>query len=281
MRHLGSLLVALVLAAPAAAEQVPPPPGKAPLRFRDEVFGRIAVDHGLRYGSAAPLLLDLYRPRGDRRALRPAMVWVHGGGFSSGTRTHRTLRSLALGSARRGYVATSIDYRILSPSGCEVSEPACRAVAVEDQHDVQAAVRWLRRHAARYRIDPRRIAVGGTSVGGILSYLVGTRPDDPGDSGNPGWSSRVRCFVSIAGGFPGDGGGYPSAGDAPGLLFHGTHDRTTPFSWSIDATRALRAAGVPATLQLIPRGQHVAYEVYRERYDQQTANFLYRELALG
>ncbi|MCW2991468.1 MAG: symbB [Solirubrobacterales bacterium] len=282
MRLLAPLLLALALAAPAAAEQVPPPAGQGPLRFRDEVFGHIAVDRGLRYGPAAPLLLDLYRPRGDRRSRRPAMVWVHGGGFAGGTRTHRTLRSLALGSARRGYVSIAIDYRILSPSGCAVSDPACLSVAIEDQHDVQAAVRWLRRNAARYRVDPARIAVGGTSVGGILSYLVGTRPDDPGESGNAGWSSRVRAFVSIAGGFPGpDGGGYPSAGDAPGLLFHGTHDRTTPFSWSIDATRALRAAGVPATLQLIPRGQHVAYEVYRRRYDQQTANFLYRALDLG
>ena len=275
------MLAALAVATPAAAEQVPAPPGDAPLRFRDEVFRRVAVDRALPYGVDPALLLDLYRPRGDRRALRPAMVWVHGGGFASGSREHPTLRSLALGSARRGYVAVSVDYRILAPSGCEVSAPDCRAVAVEDQHDVQAAVRWLRRHARRYRIDPERIAVGGTSVGGILSYLVGTRPEDPGTSGNPGWSSRVRAFVSIAGGFPGDGGGYATAGDAPGLLFHGTHDRTTPYRWSIDAARALRGAGVPATLQLIPRGQHVAYAVYRERYDQQTANFLYRALALG
>jgi acetyl esterase/lipase len=205
------------------------------------------------------------------------MVWVHGGGFSSGSKSHRTLRAITLGSARRGYVAVSIDYRILAAGGCEVSQPDCRAIAVEDQHDVQAAVRWLRRNARRYRIDPTRIAVGGTSVGGILSYMVGTRPEDPGTSGNPGWSSRVAAFVSIAGGFPG-GGGYPSAGDAPGLLFHGTHDRTTPFSWSVDAARALRDAGVPATLQLIPRGQHVAYQVYRERYDEQVAWFLYRAL---
>jgi acetyl esterase/lipase len=277
------MLLAL-LAAPAVAEQVPRPPGDAPLRFRDEVFGRIAVDHDVQYGSApgrsgapARLLLDLYRPRGDRRARRPAMVWVHGGGFSSGSKSHRTLRSLALGSARRGYVAVSIDYRILATGGCEVTEEACRAIAVEDQHDVQAAVRWLRRNADRYRIDRTRIAVGGTSVGGILSYLVATRPEDPGTSGNPGFSSRVDAFVSIAGGFP-DGGGYATDGDAPGLLFHGTHDRTTPFSWSVDAARALRDVGVDATLQLIPRGQHVAYEVYRDRYDEQSAWFLYDAL---
>jgi acetyl esterase/lipase len=251
------------------------------------VFRHIAVDRAVKYGSApdgrgAPvaLLLDLYRPRGDHRARRPAMVWVHGGGFAGGTRTHRTLRSLALGSARRGYVAVSVDYRILSPGGCDVMGAACRAAAIADQHDVQAAVRWLRANAARLRIDPARIAVGGTSVGGILSYLVGTRAEDPGDTGNPGFSSAVRGFVSIAGGFPG-GGGYATPGDAPGLLFHGTADRVVPFSWSADAARALRDAGVPAILERIPRGQHVAYQVYRRRYDEHTAWFLYRRLGLA
>lgn len=262
------------------------PPGKAPLRFRDEVFQRVAVDHDVRYGEApgsdgadVALLLDLYRPRGDRLARRPAMVWVHGGGFSSGHKDHRTLRSLALGSARRGYVSVSVDYRILVHHGCAVLDPDCRAAAVEDQHDVQAAIRWLRRNAARYRIDPSRIAVGGTSVGGILSYMVGTRSDDPGESGNPGWSSAVRCFVSIAGGYPG-GGGFADAGDAPGLFFHGTADRVVPWSWSADAARALRRAGVPAVFESIPRGQHVAYQVYRERYDRHTHWFLYRRLGL-
>lgn len=256
-------LACLLLAAPAAGAE----------RFRDEVFTRIAVDGALAYGEHPQQRLDVYRPRGDRRARRPAMVWVHGGGFASGSRRHPTLRKLALGSARRGYVALSVDYRILRDSGCEVSEPECRAVALEDLADVQAAIRWLRAHAERYRVDTTRIAVGGTSVGGILAYLAAT---------NPAPGARVRAFVSIAGGWPGpDGGGFPSAGDAPGLLFHGTADDVTPLRWSVDAARALRRAGVAATLVRIPRGRHVAYDVYRDRYDRRTHVFLYRRLDLG
>jgi predicted esterase len=116
-------------------------------------------------------------------------------------------------------------------------------------------------------------------MGGVLSYLVGTRSDDPGASGNPGLSSAVGAFVSIAGGYP-RGGGFATRGDAPGLLFHGTHDRVVPLSWSADATRALRGAGVHAVFERIPRGQHVAYQVYRDRYDRQTAWFLYGALRL-
>lgn len=257
-----AVLCLLLAAAPAMAAE----------RFRDEVFPRVSVQAAA-YGEDPEQVLDVYRPRGDRRARRPAMVWVHGGGFASGSRRHPTLRKLALGSARRGYVALSVDYRILTSRGCKVSDLACREIALEDLRDVQAAIRWLRARAHRYRVDPRRIAVGGTSVGGILAYLAGTHPA-------PG--ARVRAFVSIAGGWPGPGGGgFPSEGDAPGLLFHGTADDITPFHWSVDATRALRRAGVPAMLVRIPRGRHVAYDVFRELYDRRTHAFLFRRLRLG
>ena len=271
---------------PARAASVTEPPGRAPLRFRDAVFERVTVQRDVRYGAApdaggapAALRLDLYRPRGDHLARRPAMVWVHGGGFSSGEKDHPTLRALARASARRGYVAVSVDYRLLVDHGCAELDADCRAAAVADQHDVQAAVRWLRRNAGRLRIDRSRIAVGGTSVGGILAYMVGTRAEDPGASGNPGWSSRVRAFVSIAGGYPG-GGGFADAGDAPGLLFHGTADRVVPWAWSAEAARALRRAGVPVTFESIARGQHVAYEAYHERYVTHTHRFLFRRLGL-
>lgn len=276
MRVLAPVLLFAVLAAPAEGAR----------RFVDEVFRHVRIDRAIQYGTApgrdgAPeaLLLDLYRPRGDHRARRPVMVWVHGGGFSSGSRTHRTLRSLALGSARRGFVAASVDYRILAPHGCAVLDEDCRAAAVSDQHDVQAAIRWVRANAGRYRLDPSRVAVGGTSVGGVLSYMVGTRADDPGASGNPGFSSAVRCFVSISGGYPG-GGGFADAGDAPGLLFHGTADDVVPYSWSVDAVRALRSVGVAARLETIPNGRHVAYEAYHDRYDRDTARFLVRRMGL-
>lgn len=272
-----SVAVALAaLAAPAAAQT----------RFLDPVFP-VAVQRAVPYGAAtgrdgAPqtLLLDVYRPRGDARVRRPAMLWVHGGAWSSGSRSHRTLRLLAAASARRGYVALSVDYRLLRETGCFVDDPACAETALEVQHDVQAAVRWVRANAGRLRVDPNRIAVGGTSVGGTLGLLTATRPEDPGGSGNPGFSSRVRAFVSIAGGWPGDPG-FATAGDPPGLLFHTERDRVTPFSFSADAHRALRRAGVPSRLVRLPGRAHVATPVFAKRYVALTHRFLYRRLGLA
>ena len=262
------------------------PTASAQTRFVDPVFPRVHVERGVAYGEAPgrdgrpeTLLLDVYRPRGDARAERPAMLWVHGGAWSSGSRGHRTLRRFAYASARRGYVALSVDYRLLRETGCWVDDPVCAQVALEVQHDVQAAVRWVRANAARLRVDPQRIAVGGTSVGGTLSLLVATRPEDPGDSGNPGFSSRVRAFVSIAGGWPRDPG-FATPGDAPGLLFHTERDHVTPFSFSADAHRALLAGGVPSRLVRLPGRAHVATQVYGERYVAETHRFLYRRLGL-
>lgn len=285
LRRLAAGFLGVLCVHTAAAVAAKPDPEPRPVRFRDPVFKHVDVDHGLQYGSAQgrrgaeALLLDLYRPRGDRWARRPVMVWVHGGGFAGGSRSHRTLRSLAMSTARRGYVSLSVDYRILVGQACKVPDSPCYEAAIADQHDVQAAIRWVRRNADRYRLDTARIAVGGTSVGGIISYLVGTRPEDPGESGNPGYESTVRCFVSIAGGWPG-GGGFATPGDAPGLFFHGTGDAITPFSWSADAVHALRNAGVPGVLEILSRGQHVAYRAFRTRYQTRTAEFLRYRLGL-
>jgi acetyl esterase/lipase len=116
-----------------------------------------------------PLTLDLYLPPAPnaQRGGFPVLVFVHGGGWSAG----HSRQSAAFGDwpavlasmASRGYVVASLNYRL---SG-EASAPAAI-------HDVKNAVRWLRDHAARYRIDAERIGVFGGSAGGQLAALLGT-----------------------------------------------------------------------------------------------------------
>jgi acetyl esterase/lipase len=61
------------------------------------------------------------------------------------------------------------------------------------KHDAQAAVRWLRANAATYRLDPSRIAIGGSSAGAITAMMVSYNAVDPGSSGNPGYPSDVAA----------------------------------------------------------------------------------------
>ena len=151
-------------------------------------------------GDTQSLELDMYRPTGDTVTSRPAIVWVHGGSFSGGSKDSPEIVAEANAFAKKGYVNVSIEYRLRS--GCSAANPApCVAAIFDAQHDAQAAVRFLRANAATYGIDANRIASAGTSAGAITALQVAYNPQDPGTSGNPGPPSNVRAAVSLSGAF--------------------------------------------------------------------------------
>ena len=264
------------------------PAGGADLRYRAEVFQEISVTTDVPYGSApdlnnnpTALKLDLYQPVGDAVAKRPAVVWVHGGGFSGGDKAAGPSAILADTFAKLGYVAVSINYRLLAPRRCDAGgeiPPACFSAAVEAVHDAQAAVRWLRAHAETYGIDPDRIGIGGESAGAIAATGVGVAADRAGESGNPDYASNVRGWVSISGGLP--GGIFVDATDAPGLLFSGTADRTVPYQWSVDTATAMQNAGVPVVLKTLDGAGHVPWVQYSDLFVEQSEDFFYKFLDL-
>ena len=264
------------------------PAGGVGLRYRDEVFPEIRVTTDLQYGSApaldntpTALKLDLYQPVGDAVAKRPAVIWVHGGGYSRGDKAVGPSAILANRFAKLGYVAVSINYRLLAPQRCDAAggiAPACFNAGVEAVHDAQAAVRWLRAHAVTYAIDPDRIGIGGESAGGITATGVGVSADRAGESGNPGYASNVGAWVSISGGLP--GGIFVDATDAPGLLFSGTADKTVPYQWSVDTATAMEKAGVPVVLKTLEGAGHVPWVQYSDLFEEQSDYFLYQYLDL-
>ena len=278
-------LVTLLAVALISGCTLPQPPGAAPLRYRDQVFSKVTVTSNLQYGSApnaqgtpVPLMLDMYRPTGDTQTSRPALVWVHGGSFSAGDKTNIVPVDVANTFAKLGYVVVSINYRLLG-SGCVANPSGCTAAAIEAKRDAQAAVRWLRANAAPYGVDPARIGIGGESAGAIAATLVGLFSEDVGSSGNPGWPSTVGGFVSVSGGLP--SGGLASAGDAPGLFFHGSADNTVPASWSVNTAIEMLNAGVPAWLQIQDGAGHVPWAQYRMLYLEQANWFFYLNLDLA
>ncbi len=93
---------------------------------------------------------------------RPAIVFIHGGGWSNGNSDQwfPQCRYFAL----RGMVAASVQYR-LRTKGVDVED--CLA-------DCKSAIRYLREHAGELGIDPRKITVVGESAGGHLAGAVGT-----------------------------------------------------------------------------------------------------------
>lgn len=120
----------------------------------------------IRYDPADPdALLDIFRPKAASGA-RPAIVWVHGGGFVSGNR-HIVAEYLKI-LAAQGFVTITVDYTIA---------PDARYPTPIRQ--TNKALGYVAANAARYGVDPDRILIGGDSAGAQIAAQVATIATNP------------------------------------------------------------------------------------------------------
>lgn len=130
---------------------------------------------------------NIYRANDNKTY--PALLMVHGGGWSSGDLTLQV--PMAQQIAARGYVTIPVEYR-LSP---EAIYPAA-------VHDLKTAVRWVRTHASEYGIDTTKIAISGCSSGGHLAMLAGITNFQPGYEDLKEYSaypSNVHAIINVDG----------------------------------------------------------------------------------
>lgn len=237
------------------------------------------------HGSGRPIVAKLAFPAETSKEPMPAVLWIHGGGWSQGT--HKTNMGQML--ARHGYFTASIDYRL---SG-EAPWPA-------QLEDCKLAVRWLRANAAKYNVDPNRIGIWGASAGGHLVSCVGTMGDQAkfeGTGGYEGVSSKVQAVVDYCGPVDFSQGSaaalhtkagkspdedsaslvklfrgtfkekgdvwreaspllYVTADDPPFLIVHGDADKSVVLEQSVRMEAALKKAGVSAELVVVKGGGH-------------------------
>lgn len=209
--------VAITAAAVIVGCTVLAPSAEADQRYHDLVFStaEVEVTAGIVFAAADPgagldqdLALDLYEPPVDPAGDRPVVIWVHGGGFTSGNRG--AMRAFALDSARRGYVAATIDYRT------EGETLAGLQVALGD---ARRAVRWFRSRAAELRVDPDRIVMGGYSAGAVTALNAAYSGPVASDLG-----TAEPWDVAAAVSFAGATGALVSPEEPPALFFHGDRD---------------------------------------------------------
>ena len=210
---------------------------------------------------AMDLELDLYLPQGAPDN-RPALVLIHGGGFTGGSRAQDQIVTYAEHFASRGWVCISVDYRLARNRGTvpeEWSDYVRDNVPMERRNqalalypaarDSRAAIRWLHSRAGMYQINPDYVSVMGGSAGAALAIMAGiTEPEDYRDelsmeedptlaSTNPTASSRVVAILDYWGGATLVtsldriyGRDRFDATDAPVNIVHGTADPTVDFS---------------------------------------------------
>jgi pectinesterase len=106
------------------------------------------------------LSLDIFSTAGNSEPPKPAVLLIHGGGWSSGDKT--LMYPLADYLSNHGYIAIPVEYR-LSP---EAKYPA----AVDD---LKNAITWILKNGRDYNIDTNKIVILGCSAGAQLAGLVG------------------------------------------------------------------------------------------------------------
>ena len=130
------------------------------------------------------LCLDIFSTAADSELLKPAVILVHGGGWSSGDRT--LMYPLADYLAKHGYIAIPVEYR-LSP---EAQYPA----AVDD---IKNAITWILKNGRNYHIDSTKIAILGCSSGAQLAGLVGLTYENDQRENQSG--QLIRAIINIDG----------------------------------------------------------------------------------
>jgi dienelactone hydrolase len=197
-------------------------------------------------GTLIPLKLDVLVPPATAPKRRPSVVLIHGGAFVGGSRTDMT--GVAQYWVMRGYNAISIDYRLDDSLRQDSSDPRVAAAAAAATSDAEVAVRWMKANAAKYGIDPNRIAAVGYSAGGAISLAMSAAPDG-GDRTGPlaRYSSKIQAAVSTGAYLtPGIDLGLLTItkGLAPILMFHYETDVASDTgAYAFRTCSAYRAAG--------------------------------------
>lgn len=135
--------------------------------------------------SSAGHLLDLYLPEEGEQP-NPLVIWTHGSAWL-GENGREGAELVAERIVPLGYAVAGVSIR----ASWNARFPA-------QLHDIKAAIRWLRAHAAQHAIDPQRFGIMGDSSGGwttAMAALTGGLPQMEGDVGVKGFSSWVRAAV--------------------------------------------------------------------------------------
>lgn len=267
-------------------------------RYIDQVFASTTMTThlykettNLTTGAPLQLYTNVYQPVGDTLAKRPAIVWIHGGGFATGNRDQ--IGDVASEWARRGYVTLSISYRLDPGNKCQqiqdgtITDPVqletetarCQRAIYAAQNDAFSALGWLRRHAAEFKVDTARLAVAGSSAGAVTALNVAQRGNVTGEEVPVGKSVKAALAMS--------GCQYDPASidaeDAPIAMIASGGDVSVPYECSVDTVERAASFGTPTVASYWPAESYHAKDLYRRHQaeiDAAWTKFLYECLAL-
>jgi len=250
-------------------------PSRAGVDPPSTAYSGVSFVDDLDFGAPDSIRLDVCLPESRGAEARPAIISVHGGGWSRGDKAQRLWRNTCAWLASEGFVVFQTNYR-LAPS-----HPYPAAI-----DDITTAVRWIRDDAqtTRFGHDPARLGAFGDSAGGNLVSLLGTRGEGDFRTG-----TRVAAVVELSAPLDLTRAGFGELGtrfqrlqldylgcesyrecphaeaaspsthidatDPPFYILHST-DEFIPIEQAEAFTHDLREAGVDASFRAITGTQH-------------------------
>ncbi len=244
---------------------------------------KIDVVYGEVHGTG--LLMDIFTPKGKANGL--AIIDVVSGAWHSdrGKIREHTMGQFYTIFCSRGYAVFA-----MRPGS------RTRYTGLEMSSHVKLGIRYVKQHAADYKIDPERLGISGASAGGHLATLVAvTAEDGDADANTPllrqstrvraaavffpptdflDWNGKVANFDMLGdllflGGAKGHSedelkeraeqispARLVKSSPVPFLLIHGDADPLVPLQQSQKMVEVLKAAGGSAELIVKKGGGH-------------------------
>ncbi|WP_424493345.1 alpha/beta hydrolase [Salinimicrobium sp. GXAS 041] len=178
------------------------------------------------------LSLDLYQPLKDTMNSRPLIVFMHGGGFSGGSPRSEGEVKFAEAAAKKGYVVAQISYRLTRKGanfGCDFNAAGKVETFRKAGEDFLDAVAFLIENKSRFKIDPEKLIVGGSSAGAeAVLNAVYNRPLLLKNARKYDHLNFNGVF-SLAGALL-DARYINKENAVPAVFFHGTDDNLVPYA---------------------------------------------------
>lgn len=112
------------------------------------------------------LMMDIYLPKNANKKT-PLVMFIHGGGWFNGDKyiiLNKKMNIIATRLIEQGIAVASINYRLIDGPNVHVEDCVI---------DAKDALAYINKESEKYNIDPKKIAIWGTSAGGHMTLMLG------------------------------------------------------------------------------------------------------------
>lgn len=232
-------------------------------------------------GDSTDLFMDVFYAEVDDADARPVIILAHGGAFIGGNRNE--MNSYCNRFAKLGYVAVTIDYRLLNILNGIPDSTGSMDIALKASHDMKAAIRYMKHSATAdnpYNIDGNMMFIGGYSAGAITALLAGTIDETDitqdfildvveanggleGNSGNPDYlvyDTEVQGILNFSGAIYDTT--WIDANDPVIQSFHGTNDGTVGYGKAFATVFGIQIISLHGSGNIIQRTENLGVPGY-------------------